>query len=445
MIFDATKQAAVEEKRLWVRLTRSCNNRCAFCLDSPAHNGTYIDRELVQSKIEGGFRDGAQRLILSGGEPTIHPDYLNFISFGKSLGYNWIQTITNGRMFSYSSFTRTAVENGLNEVTVSMHGHRSELHDKLVGIKGAFEQAVKGIDNLFATKRAVVNVDVVINRENVIHLPDILEFFIKKGVREFDLLQIVPFGRGYDENREMLFYDPGEYLEYLRKAFDLRKRDGLYFWTNRFPVEYLEGYEDLIQDPHKIYDEVLGEREVFRKLFSSGEMPECLGERCNYCFIRSFCRFALEFHKTLSTGDSGRAGLDDCEPVKEPSLEGLESFRRNGEIHFRVKAFETLPEYAGAPSPDKLREISGAFGGRWVNAPPCLIGGNFVYEHRVSPEYAVSDENGVNLRELVRYFITERYFVRGMKCPSCRFFDKCEGLHINYVRKFGFSAMRPIK
>jgi len=31
-------------------------------------------------------------------------------------------------------------------------------------------------------------------------------------------------------------------------------------WTNRFPVEFLEGLEDLIQDPHKMLDEVNGRR-----------------------------------------------------------------------------------------------------------------------------------------------------------------------------------------
>jgi hypothetical protein len=28
-------------------------------------------------------------------------------------------------------------------------------------------------------------------------------------------------------------------------------------WTNRFPVEAFEGYEDLIQDPRKIKSEIM--------------------------------------------------------------------------------------------------------------------------------------------------------------------------------------------
>ena len=31
---NASKEAAVKHKRHWVRLTRLCNQRCIFCLDS---------------------------------------------------------------------------------------------------------------------------------------------------------------------------------------------------------------------------------------------------------------------------------------------------------------------------------------------------------------------------------------------------------------------------
>jgi hypothetical protein len=64
-------------------------------------------------------------------------------------------------------------------------------------------------------------------------------------------------------------------------------------WTNRFPVEFLEGLEDLIQDPHKMLDEVNGRRFQVRKYLDEGTPLECRQkERCEHCFIEPFCTTA---------------------------------------------------------------------------------------------------------------------------------------------------------
>jgi hypothetical protein len=64
-------------------------------------------------------------------------------------------------------------------------------------------------------------------------------------------------------------------------------------WTNRFPVEFLEGLEDLIQDPHKMLDEVNGRRFQVRRYLDESVPLECRQkERCEHCFIEPFCTTA---------------------------------------------------------------------------------------------------------------------------------------------------------
>ncbi|MDP7111173.1 MAG: radical SAM protein, partial [Myxococcota bacterium] len=60
-----------------------CNNRCAFCLDSDAQDGTLASREEVEAELVRGRDQGAHRLILSGGEASIHPDFLHFVRRGR--------------------------------------------------------------------------------------------------------------------------------------------------------------------------------------------------------------------------------------------------------------------------------------------------------------------------------------------------------------------------
>ncbi len=282
------KESAAQEKRQWVRLTKLCNNRCTFCLDSGAQDGTMVPSEEVRRRILEGSEAGATRLILSGGEPTIHPDYLSFIKAGRLAGYRWVQTISNGRMFSYGKFAARALDAGLDEATFSIHGHTPELHDRLTGVPGSFIQALQGLKNLLG--RCVTNVDVVLNKQNVPHLREILLFFMDMGIHEFDLLHTVPFGLAWCENRDELFYDPAEFSADLRRAFELRHRDGIYMWTNRLPARYLEGAEDLIQDPKKIHDEVRGRWEHFQHWIDTGDALPCRDERCPFCFLEGFCK-----------------------------------------------------------------------------------------------------------------------------------------------------------
>ncbi len=281
---------AAHEKRNWVRLSYDCNNHCTFCLDSNAHDGTMRDNLDIKVQIIEGRKKGAERLILSGGEPTMHPNFLDFVKLGKRAGYPKVQTVTNGRMFKYPAFLGTAADNGLDEITFSLHGHNAKLHDALVGTPGAFVEETAGLKAALASGRFIVNIDIVINKMNIRHLPEMLETFIGWGVKEFDLLHIIPFGNAWTDARDHLFYDLPGNLPYLQAAFAYARRPDVHIWLNRFPPPYTEGYEDLIQDPYKLNDEVRGRREEFDRYLSLGKKLSCREpDRCHYCYLQNLC------------------------------------------------------------------------------------------------------------------------------------------------------------
>lgn len=286
---------AAHEKRNWVRLTYDCNDHCIFCLDADTHDGTVREREEVRRQIVEGRRAGATRLILSGGEPTIHPSYVDFVRLGRLAGYAKIQTVTNGRMFAYEDFLGRCLEAGLGEITFSLHGPNARIHDALVGTRGAFDEEMRGLRNAIAHRdqhggRPVVNVDVVVNRANVRHLAEMLGMLIELGVKEFDLLQVVPFGRAFRDGRDTLFYDLAEARPHIQAALAFSKRDDVHLWMNRFPPQHLEGYEHLIQDPYKLYDEVRGRKEEFARWIDEGVALDCREPaRCRHCYLERLC------------------------------------------------------------------------------------------------------------------------------------------------------------
>ncbi len=286
----ASHEDAAHEKRNWVRLTFDCNDHCVFCLDAHTHNGEMRDRNEVKEQILDGRRKGATRLILSGGEPTIHPNFVDFVRLGRLAGYSKIQTVTNGRLFKYREFITRALDEGLSEITFSIHGPNAKVHDALVGSKGAFAEEIAGLGHALADGRPIVNIDIVINRANVRHLPEMLRMYIEMGVKEFDLLQVIPFGRAFTDGRDTLFYDLEEARPYLQEALAYSKREDVHIWMNRFPPQHLEGYEHLIQDPYKLNDEIRGRKEEFARLLDGGEWLDCREPaRCKYCYLQRLC------------------------------------------------------------------------------------------------------------------------------------------------------------
>ena len=121
-----------------------------------------------------------------------------------------------------------------------------------------------------------------------------MRFFIELGVGEFDLLQVVPFGNAW-KNKNIVFYDLKKAMPYLKKAFNLQYRfSDIYLWTNRFPAQYLEGFEELIQHPIKLYDEIRGRKYIFKRFIEKNKIMPCYGKRCKYCFLENFCIDLIE-------------------------------------------------------------------------------------------------------------------------------------------------------
>lgn len=379
----AEHEGAAHEKRNWVRLTFDCNNHCVFCLDTLTHDGVMRDKEDVKKQILEGRRAGATRLILSGGEPTMHPNFIDFIKLGRLAGYGKIQTVTNGRKFMYQDFLDRCLDAGLHEITFSLHGPNAKIHDALVGVKGAFVQETQGLKNALASQRVIVNVDIVINRGNVKHLGKMLDLFYSWGVREFDLLQVIPFGNAFREGKDILFYDLEEMRPYLLEAFEWTKKPDVHIWLNRFPPPHLEGYEHLIQDPYKLNDEVRGRKEEFARFLDDGVDLDCRDpSRCRYCYLERLCDTLYGIRQQVAKQAFSRVRVDTQWESRQDAVFGgdpasakraAQSEDPNGENARRAGLLPLLqvPRHAKLTRYPSTAELVAATSARtlWVKAP----------------------------------------------------------------------------
>lgn len=149
---------------LWNR----CNNNCLMCtrpesfFRSSSKTYGFETFSARLARYLGGDRTAFKRrrgdadyFLLTGGEPTLHPDFFRLVElFSAANAHGGVCVLTNGRMFSYRDFARRfcALPYKKLRVAVSLCGPDSETHDAVAGCPGSFEQAVVGIKNLLAFK-----------------------------------------------------------------------------------------------------------------------------------------------------------------------------------------------------------------------------------------------------------------------------------------------------
>ena len=286
------RERIANKRKHWVRAVTACNSHCIFCLDSDTPRNVFVPLTEVEAEIQRGRDElDAEKIIISGGEASLHPDFHQMIRFAKGVGYDRVQTVTNGYRFADAGYYEASVEAGLGEITFSLHGNTAALHDRLTQTQGAFKRLMRAMIRASRDPRMITNVDIVINKQNVAVIDRIVELCLSVGVREFDLLHVIPQAAAFD-HRDELFYDPREHLPNLQRVFRLNRHPSVVVWTNRFPISYLEGMEELIQDPHKMLDEVNGRRWQVRRYLDAGQPLDCRQpDRCVHCFIEPFCTF----------------------------------------------------------------------------------------------------------------------------------------------------------
>ncbi len=202
-------------------LTNMCNLRCAHCYqraDKPTPDELTLEEKL--RVIEMLDKAGVAAVALSGGEPTIHPDFLRVVNELARRGI-YTAVATNGTRFANIDFLEKAVKAGLRYVEVSVDSARPEKHDRFRGVPGAWEKAVKALEN--TVKLGVSNaMAVTITRLNMDEVEDIIDLAESIGVQRIIFFNFVPVGRG--KENAWLDLSPEEREEILRTLYREHKR-----------------------------------------------------------------------------------------------------------------------------------------------------------------------------------------------------------------------------
>lgn len=176
-----------------------CNNKCLMCANTAGfYRNVSGDYALLKQayRLEkylrgaGAYRKNsltAGAWNLTGGEPTLNPDFIKAINyFRRRLEGEELTLLSNGRLFSDPVFAAAFAEAARPPfiLAVSLHGPSAAVHDKVAGVKGAFKETLLGIKNLLALPAApFLELRVILHKRNYRGLAATLAF-IKRLMKD---------------------------------------------------------------------------------------------------------------------------------------------------------------------------------------------------------------------------------------------------------------------
>ena len=181
-----------------------CNLFCNYCyMNAEKSRVDILPLKLVERTIKEANHLGIEGIWLSGGEPFLYPGLKKIIRIAEKEDKLKINLSTNGTLIrkKEAEFLK-----GRNlTVGVSLDGP-SSYHDKVCGIDGAFERAIKGIEHLLSAgvQTSVVS---VICKDNLDMLPWLVRWAAKKGVQSLTAQPLLNLGRCSDIKDKTLTQD----------------------------------------------------------------------------------------------------------------------------------------------------------------------------------------------------------------------------------------------
>jgi len=280
------KKANNKEICALVVLLKDCNNSCLFCSNKRFKD---IPNNLIfmNKALKNAREKKADNVNFTGGEPTIHPNIFDVAKYAKDIGFKWVSINTNGRMLSYPNFCRQLIKSGVNQIDVSTICSKKDIHDSLTQSSGSFNQTIKGIRNVVATReykkgKISLGISIVLCKSNYKDIKKICRDYADLGASSFRIKVVQGFGSGIKEFKRHSV-KLSMYKKYLVDALEFCIKKDIDIKVKNYPICLMKEYHSILKKPKNNFflfyvknsDLMISDKNPFEEGVYSGKCKCC--------------------------------------------------------------------------------------------------------------------------------------------------------------------------
>ena len=168
-----------------IDLTNRCNLRCPICFaNSDAAGYVYeptYEQVLAMLRTYRAMRPSQARAIqFSGGEPTLHPRFLDVVRAARDMGFSHTQIASNGLRFAREAdFAKRCEEAGLHDIYLQFDGVTDDVWQKTRG-RPLVAEKMRAVERIMATDMKIVLVPMIVRGLNDHEVGDIVRFALDR-------------------------------------------------------------------------------------------------------------------------------------------------------------------------------------------------------------------------------------------------------------------------
>ncbi len=217
-------------RSFYIYLSDDCNLKCRHCWITPrfVNDGQspeqVIEVDLLQKAVKEARPLGLINAKLTGGEPMLHPQFLEIVDMLTSEGLN-LGMETNGTLLTADIARHLKEKTNMSFISVSIDGANPETHDRFRGVPGAFENALRGLGFLVDAGYTNTQIIMSVHRNNIGKIEDVVKLAVKQGAGSVKFTPVTNIGRGEVMHERGEALDMDDHIELARCVREnLRKR-----------------------------------------------------------------------------------------------------------------------------------------------------------------------------------------------------------------------------
>ncbi len=182
---------------LTLMITDACNLNCPHCLlDCKGAGGKSVKSAIITAVIDDFVSLGGRSLIITGGEPLLHPDWFQILSHADSTALTEVCLQINGAILTDNEIKKIkSLHSEKLLIQISLDGARPETNDLIRG-RGSFNAAVNAIILLIKEGFGKsIRIAFTEMKHNYSEIPEMLKLAHSLGIGKFIAGTLIKAGR----------------------------------------------------------------------------------------------------------------------------------------------------------------------------------------------------------------------------------------------------------